>query len=72
MKIKNIKKIKNTGGVIAFIPWGMIGKYALNSAPLAIIGFGIQVVGVIVLLWGHKNDPDSMPVRWSWRRSGGR
>lgn len=64
-------KIKNIGGIIAFIPWGMIGRYVLNSGLLAYVGLGIQVVGVIVLLWGHKNDPDSMPVRWSWGRSGG-
>ncbi len=64
MKTETIVKIKNIGGVIAFMPFGVIGRYVLNSPRATLIGLGIQLVGIVVLWWGHRNDPNSVPVRW--------
>lgn len=63
MKTEMIVKIKNSGGVIAFVPFGLIGRYVLNSPRLTFIGLGVQLVGLVILWWGHRNDPNSVPVR---------
>ncbi len=61
--------MKKIGGVIAFIPWGIIGRFASSDGQLAWAGLGVQLVGVVILGIAHIIDPDSMPIRWSWGRS---